>query len=336
MEIIRNAQLRRFNTFQVEALARRFARFSNTEELRQLIQQHQADKIYTLGGGSNVLFTGPVDGLVLKNDVTGVEVIRETEREVLIRAGAGVVWHDLVMYSVHRHLGGIENLALIPGSVGAAPMQNIGAYGVELKETFVALEALHLRDLKIQTFTSEECRFGYRDSIFKQELKNQFVILNVTLRLTKKPVFKTSYGAIEEQLAAMGVGALSVRAVADAVIAIRKSKLPDPTELANAGSFFKNPVLPEQEFERLERLHPGIVHFRVAGGVKLAAAWLIEQCGLKGYRQGPVACHVNQPLVIVNLGGATGSEIFAFSEMVIRKVQRRFDVVLEREVNLIP
>lgn len=334
MEILENIDLSAFNTFGVKATAEYFSSFNCPEDLRALTNEFVDEPVFILGGGSNILFTKNVDGLVLHNRIGGIEVVNETLNEVWIKAGAGVVWHDLVMYCVNRNLGGLENLSLIPGSVGAAPMQNIGAYGVEIKDVFIELEAYHLKGKYVRTFNNAECHFGYRESVFKNEFKNQFVILSITCRLSKTPEFNISYGTIEKQLEEMGVNELSVKAVSDAVIAIRQSKLPDPRIVGNAGSFFKNPVVEFSVFEELQKQQPDIPHYLLNEGVKIPAAWLIEQCGFKGYRRGEVGCHKTQPLVIVNFGKATGEEIFRFSEDVIQEVLKRFDIRLSREVNV--
>lgn len=334
MQIEKDFDLTGYNTFGVKAIAENFAVFSQVEELKELTEKFDAHPFFILGGGSNILFTKDVGGLVLKNQIKGIEIKRETESEVCVRAGAGVVWHDLVMFCVERNFGGVENLSLIPGSVGASPMQNIGAYGAEIKDTFMELEAMHLRERYVRKFTGEECRFGYRESVFKNTLKNQFAILNVTCRLSKKPKFNITYGMLGKKLEEMQVQQLSVKAISDAVIAIRRSKLPDPKNIGNAGSFFKNPVVDISFFEKLHSLHPEIPHYQSGEKIKIPAAWLIEQCGFKGYRKGNVGCYALQPLVIVNHGGASGEEIFSFSEDIIRKVNDRFGILLSREVNV--
>jgi UDP-N-acetylmuramate dehydrogenase len=272
----------------------------------------------------------------LKNEIKGIEKIKEDETHVYVKAGAGVNWHQLVLYCVSNNWAGMENLSLIPGNTGASPMQNIGAYGVEIKDVFLELEAFHLAEKKIVTFNKIDCAFGYRESVFKRKFSNQFVIINVTFRLNKKPVFNTSYGAIEQELEAMGVKDLNIQAISQAVINIRRSKLPDPVEIGNAGSFFKNPETVEANFEILKKNFPAIVGYKLPGGsVKLAAGWLIEQCGWKGYRNGDAGCHAKQALVLVNYGKATGDEIYGLSEKIIRSVREKFGVILEREVNII-
>ena len=253
-----------------------------------------------------------------------------------VKAAAGENWHALVMYCINRNYAGLENLSLIPGNVGASPMQNIGAYGVELKDIFESLEAMNRNDLSIHTFSANDCAFGYRESVFKKKYKDEFVILNVTFRLNKQPEFNTSYGAIEQELENMGVKELSVQAISQAVINIRSSKLPNPTEIGNAGSFFKNPIITKEHFDELKKAYANIPGYAADElNIKLAAAWLIEQCGWKGYRNNDAGVHTKQALVLVNYGNATGKEIYDLSEKVMQSVNEKFHVQLEREVNII-
>lgn len=289
-----------------------------------------------LGGGSNILLTKDYDGLVLKNEIAGIEAVGEDEDHVYVKAGAGENWHRLVMHCVEKGFAGMENLSLIPGSVGASPMQNIGAYGVEIKDIFHELEAYHANDRYVKNFSPQECGFGYRESVFKHKYKGQFVITSVTFRLRKKPVFHTSYGAIRQELEKMGVKELSIQAVSQAVINIRTSKLPDPKRLGNAGSFFKNPYVVKEHFARLQNEHvdiPGFPHDDTC--VKVPAGWLIEQCGWKGFRRGDAGCYAKQALVLVNHGNATGRELHDLSEEILRSVKTKFAIELEREVNVI-
>ena len=292
-------------------------------------------KTLILGGGSNILFTKNFDGIVLKNEIKGIEKVKEDDESVYIKAGAGENWHSFVLYCIKNNWAGIENLSLIPGNVGASPMQNIGAYGVEIREVFHELKAFHLHEKTNYSFALKDCEFGYRESIFKRRYKNEFVILNVTYRLKKTPAFNTSYGAIEQELEKMGVTKISIAAISQAVINIRSSKLPDPKEIGNAGSFFKNPSVSKDKFEKLKSEFPSIVGYENPDHtMKLAAGWLIEQCGWKGYRSGDVGIHARQALVLVNYGNAQGNDIFALSESVINSVVEKFDVLLEREVNI--
>ncbi len=340
MQVHQNISLKQFNTFGIEAKAKLFADFSSLEKLQEILfytQQLMPNSTkLILGGGSNLLFTKDVDGLVLKNEIGGIETVKEDDEFVYLRAGAGVVWHNFVQHCVDADLGGAENLSLIPGNVGASPMQNIGAYGVEIKDVFEELEAYHINDKAVVKFSKEECAFGYRESVFKRQLKNQFIILNVTYRLRKKPLFNTSYGAINQELEKMGVKELSVKDISQAVINIRTSKLPDPKVIGNAGSFFKNPTVSKQQYDQLKSSFSDLVAYANADGtMKLAAGWMIEQCGWKGYRKGDAGCHAKQALVLVNYGSATGKEIFDLSSEILQSVKTKFGVELEREVNIV-
>lgn len=336
MELLQNISLKQYNTLGIEVNAKQFARFSTADELAECCESLNNQEILILGGGSNILFTKNFEGLVLKNEIKEITVIHEDENYVDVKVGAGEIWHEFVIDCINNNRAGVENLSLIPGNVGAGPMQNIGAYGVELKEVFYCLEAYSLADKKIFTFTLNDCEFGYRESIFKRQYKNQFVILNVTFRLRKYPKYNTQYGSIEQELERMGVKELSIAAISQAVMNIRNSKLPDPKQIGNAGSFFKNPSVPAEKFEVLKSEFPGIVGFPAKdGAVKLAAAWMIEQCGWKGYRKGDAGCHEKQALVLVNYGNAQGSDIYDLSKNIIESVKNRFGVELEREVNIV-
>lgn len=333
-----NISLRPYNTFGIDARARYFASFNSLSQLEELFnhKRQTTNHKLILGGGSNILLTKDFDGLVLKNEIKGIDIIDEDESHIYIKSGAGENWHQLVMYCVKNNYAGMENLSLIPGNVGASPMQNIGAYGVEIKDVFHELEAFHRLDKTIQKFSLKDCEFGYRESVFKNKFRDQFVITSVTYRLNKKPSFNISYGAIQQELEKMGVKELSIQAISQAVINIRSSKLPDPKEVGNAGSFFKNPLVPKDHYENLRKNYPTIVAFpSVHEQMKLAAGWLIEQCGWKGYRNGDAGCYPKQALVLVNYRNATGNEIFQLSEQIIASVKNKFDVVLEREVNII-
>lgn len=320
----------------MDVQAKLFASFTSEETLNALAHTHawQENQPFILGGGSNILFTKDVDTLVALNSIKGIEVRDSDADYVYLRVGAGEVWHDFVLHCIAHNYGGVENLSLIPGSVGAGPMQNIGAYGVELKDVFHELEAYHIRDKTITTFNARDCNFGYRESVFKHTLKDQFVITRVTFRLSRKPVFNTSYGAIEKELERMGVQELSIKAISDAVINIRRSKLPDPNVIGNAGSFFKNPVISATQFEALKEHFPDVVSYPSGGGFKLAAGWLIEQCGWKGFREGDAGVHKDQALVIVNYGHAEGKQLYGLSQRVMDSVKGKFGVQLEREVNI--
>ena len=339
MHLLHHADLKPFNTFGIAAKATVLARFNNLVALRELVfaPELAAMPRLILGSGSNVLFTQDYAGAVLLNELPGMNVVSEGEHSVVVQAGAGVVWHDFVLHCVSQGWGGLENLSLIPGKVGAAPMQNIGAYGVEIKDRFHSLEALRISDGAVVTFSKSECAFGYRESFFKRDGKDRFVILNVSFELSKgKHVLNTSYGNIHDELQRMGITQPTLRDVSNAVIAIRRSKLPDPAVLGNAGSFFKNPVVPQSLAEAIQREFPAAPAYPAGEGrMKLAAGWLIEQAGWKGKRTGACGVHDRQALVLVNHGGATGKEVYALSKAVLRSVQERFGVELEREVNML-
>jgi len=327
--------LKPFNTFGISAMAAAFAEISSTEDLDQLFLK-STDNYLILGGGSNILFTQNPEGLVLKINLKGIEVIKETDQYVYVKAAAGETWHQFVLHAIKNNWGGIENLSLIPGSVGASPMQNIGAYGVEIKDVFEELEAYHIDTKEIHRFNAEECRFGYRESVFKRHLKGQYIILSVTYRLTKNPVINTSYGAIMSELEYMGISKPTIKDVSDAVIRIRSSKLPDPKEIGNAGSFFKNPVVPAELFNNLKKKYPNIPSYPVsATEVKIPAGWLIEQDGWKGKTIDQYGVHKNQALVLVNYRNAQGRDIFNLSAQIIESVKNRFGIELEREVNIV-
>jgi len=337
MQIHEGFSLVPYNTFRIDVKARYFSTFLNIDELSELTTQFSQLTNLVLGGGSNILFTKDYDGAILKNEIKGIELQHEDADYVYVKVGAGENWHQFVLHCINHNWAGVENLSLIPGNIGASPIQNIGAYGVELDDVFWSLEAFHLSEKKIHTFTATDCEFGYRDSVFKNRYKNEFAILSVTFQLKKKPIYHISYGAITEELEKMGVKDLSIKAISQAVISIRSSKLPDPQKIANAGSFFKNPEVPTSKYEELKLEFPSIVAYPLAKGpvVKLAAGWMIEQCGWKGYRKGDAGCHAKQALVLVNYGNATGKEIYDLSEEILQSVKNKFDIVLEREVNII-
>lgn len=339
MTVSENISLKSFNTFGIEARARYFVRVQSPRELGDVLANPAYNSLprLVLGGGSNVLFINDYfDGLVIKIDIKGIAVLEETDQSVRIEVGAGEVWHDLVMYTIEKGYSGLENLSLIPGTVGAAPMQNIGAYGVEIKETFDSLEALHVESGQRRRFTNAECRFGYRESVFKHELKGQYIITSVRFNLSKMPVFHTSYGAIQDTLREMGVAELSVKAISEAVCRIRRSKLPDPAQIGNAGSFFKNPEIPKAQYDALRAQHPDMPGYITSQDlVKVPAGWLIEQCGWKGKIVGATGVHKLQALVLVNYGEAKGQEIKALAEQVQQSVQERFGIRLTPEVNFL-
>ncbi|MEZ4774039.1 MAG: UDP-N-acetylmuramate dehydrogenase [Bacteroidia bacterium] len=332
-----NVQLKPYNTFGLAATARFWLEIDSEQAAIEFLSDnmHGEEPLLILGGGSNVLLTGDFDGVVLHNRILGKEIVGEDEQFVWVKSGSGENWHQFVLFCIENGWGGIENLSLIPGSVGAAPIQNIGAYGVEIKDVLDHLEAIHIRTGEIHTFTNAGCHFGYRDSIFKQDCKGEFMITRVVFRLSKYPVINTAYGAIAEELAAIP-GPHGIREVSDAVIRIRQSKLPDPAEIGNAGSFFKNPVVDAHVFARIQSEYPQVPSFPAEEGqVKIPAAWLIQTCGWKGYRENDFGVHKNQALVLVNYGQAKGSELLALSTRIMDSVKEKFDVSLEREVNVI-
>ncbi len=336
--IIENHSLKKYNTFGIDVSARYFSVAENEDQLLDLISEYRKSRseLLILGGGSNLLFTKNFDGLVIKLQLPGITELEENADTVLVKAGAGVVWHELVMKCVSEGWGGVENMSLIPGSTGAGPMQNIGAYGTEIKDVFEYLEAIHIESGLVKKFNANECEFGYRSSIFKNKVKGEYIITGVALRLNKNTVLNTSYGAIENELNAMGIRNPGIRDVSNAVINIRQSKLPDPTVLGNAGSFFKNPEVDLELFEKLKISFPEIPGYpTVPGKIKLAAGWLIEQCGWKGKVVGNTGAHKMQALVLVNYGKASGSEIRDLAFNILDSVQEKFGVKLEPEVNII-
>nr|WP_312077369.1 UDP-N-acetylmuramate dehydrogenase [Chryseobacterium sp.] len=337
MDMTENFSLKPFNTFGVEAKAKYFAEVNSLEELTQILSNTQDFPLLFLGGGSNLLFTKDFEGVVIKLNLKGISEELINENEVLVTSKAGENWHEFVLYCLNKNYGGLENLSLIPGNVGTSPMQNIGAYGTEIKDLFVSCKVLNLETLETEIFDLEKCRFGYRDSIFKQEGKGKYVILEVTFKLkTQNHSIKTEYGAIKSELEHLGIENPTIQDVSRAVINIRESKLPNPKEIGNAGSFFKNPTIPLSQFENLKEQFPNIQGYPNGDFVKVPAGWLIEQSGWKGKQIGNVASHKLQALVIINAtGNATGKEIYDFSALIIDSVKDKFGIKLEREVNIL-
>ena len=339
MKIQEKYSLKNLNTFGVDVSAKYFAEVKNVDDLKYAIEFAKINhfEILFLGGGSNILFTQDFGGLVIKLNLKGISEEFLNENEVLVTAKAGENWHEFVQFCLSENYGGLENLSLIPGNVGTSPMQNIGAYGTEIKDTFVKCKVLNIETLEIEEFNKEECGFGYRDSIFKREGKGKYVILEVTFKLsTKNHQIKTEYGAIKNELDKLGIENPTIQDVSRAVISIRQSKLPDPQILGNAGSFFKNPTIPLQQFTEVQNSYPQMPNYPNGEMVKIPAGWLIEQCGWKGKQVGNVASHELQALVIVNkTGNATGKEIYDFSTMIIESVKDKFGIGLEREVNIV-
>ena len=340
MQIHQNISLKPYNTFGIDVRAKHLITIESIEDLDELAELpnlfNKSKPTLVLGGGSNILFTADYDGLIIKNELKGIELVSEDDDHYYVRGAAGENWHQFVLHCIKNNYAGVENLSLIPGNTGASPMQNIGAYGVETKDVFHQLEAFHLQDEELVVFDNQACEFGYRESIFKKKYKGQFIITSVTFKLNKKPVYNTSYGAIQQELEAMGNTGLNIGAISQAVINIRKSKLPDPAIVGNAGSFFKNPTIPNQQFSDLKNQFPNIVGFPANNELtKVAAGWLIEQCGWKGYRKGDAGCHEKQALVLVNYGNADGVEILQLSTEIMQSVEEKFGIILEREVNII-
>lgn len=333
MEIQQNISLKPYNTFGIQANAKRFVSVNFIKDLKEIIAAEK--NIFLLGGGSNILLTGDVEKLVIHLNTKGIIVNDSGNNEVLATAEAGENWHEFVQWCVSQNYGGLENLALIPGNVGTAPIQNIGAYGVEIKDVFQQLEAIDIETGKTKIFTNEECNFGYRNSVFKNQLKGKYIIANVTFKLTKKNhVTNISYGAIKELL--NNKKNPSIKEIADSVIAIRQSKLPDPKEIGNSGSFFKNPVIDINSFKKLKEKYPTIPNYVLSKKeIKIPAGWLIEQCGFKGKRFGDAGVHEKQALVLVNYSNASGKEIYALAQNIQQKVMKVFKIALEIEVNIL-
>ena len=337
MNISNNISLKSFNTFGIEAFAKQFVNITSTEELLEVLESKQFPDKFILGGGSNMLLTQDIDALVIHINTKGKDIIREENDHVYVKIQAGENWHEFVLWCIDNGFGGVENLSLIPGNVGTSPIQNIGAYGVELKDVFVECEAINVDDFTINTFQKEDCNFGYRNSIFKHEEKGKYIITNVTFKLTKaNHKLNTSYGAISSELNEKNINLPTIKNVSDAVINIRQSKLPDPKEIGNSGSFFKNPVITLEIFEKLQANFPEIPSYVVSENErKIPAGWLIEKAGFKGKRFGDYGVHKKQALVLVNYGSAKGSDILKLSKLIQKTIKRIFNITLEAEVNVI-
>lgn len=337
MEILHNFSLKNYNTFGIEAKAEQFVAVHSVSELKSILEQNKTQKKFVLGGGSNMLLTKNIEALVIHIDLKGKKILQEDADYVWVESQAGENWHEFVLWTIEQNMGGLENMSLIPGNVGTTPVQNIGAYGTEIKDTFVSCEAINIENQEMRTFTKEECHFGYRESVFKNEVKDQYIIVSVVYKLTKQNhKINTSYGDITAELAKNNITTPTLKDVSNAVIAIRKSKLPDPAELGNSGSFFKNPILLKTDFEPIHQKFPEMRFFDISETeVKVPAGWLIEQAGLKGKRFGDAGIHVNQALVLVNYGGATGQEILDVSKTVQDTVFNTFGIQIEAEVNII-
>jgi UDP-N-acetylmuramate dehydrogenase len=338
MKTVKNISLKNLNTFGVDVKSKYFVEIYTEEELKQVLRTETFSNIKKLiiGSGSNILFTKDYNGLVIKNSISGIKLCDENNNDVIVEAGAGVIWEDMVQYCVDRNYGGIENLSYIPGTVGAAPIQNIGAYGQEFEETLSELNGIYSDSCKTGKLNKSECNFSYRNSIFKSDLKNKFIITSVRLKLNKNPNVNLSYNPVKEAVEKRNIKHPTIKDIREIVINIRKSKLPDPNELSNAGSFFKNPVITREKFKILKKKYPELKYFFVdEDNYKIPAAWLIEKCEWKGKRIGDAGTHKTQPLVIVNYGNASGKDIYELSSMIKIDVKKNFDIILENEVNIL-
>ncbi len=336
MRVLHNASLKDYNTFGIDVKAKTFITVETPEELKEVLKQNYSEDIFVLGGGSNMLLTRDIDATVLQIGLKGKEIVGETENEIFIKVNAGENWHETVLWTLENNWGGLENLSLIPGNIGTAPIQNIGAYGVELKDTFVSCEAIDIQTMEMKEFDNASCQFGYRSSIFKLAVKGKYIITSVSFRLSRKDhVLQTKYGTIQEALDEMGILKAGIKDVSNAVIKIRSQKLPDPKKLGNSGSFFKNPVITAEELNILQKKYSGIPSYKVSDTeFKVPAGWLIESAGLKGYREGDAGVHKNQALVLVNYGAATGKEILTLAKKVQAEVFEKFHIELQPEVNI--
>ncbi|MDI9257203.1 UDP-N-acetylmuramate dehydrogenase [Flavobacterium sedimenticola] len=337
MTIQHQFSLKKYNTFGIEAKAHEFVAVQTVAELKKVLSENQDKPKFILGGGSNMLLTQDIEALVIHVDLKGKRILQEDEDFVWVESMAGENWHEFVLWTIDQNFGGLENMSLIPGNVGTTPVQNIGAYGVEIKDTFVSCDAVHIATQQTKTFTKEECRFGYRESIFKQEAKDQYVITSVVFKLTKRNHhIHIAYGDITQELESQNVVTPTLKDVSNAVIAIRQRKLPNPAVLGNSGSFFKNPVISKQQFETVQQQYSDIKFYEVSPTeVKVPAGWLIEQAGYKGFRRGDAGVHKNQALVLVNYGQATGQEILALAKEVQQAVFDKYGIAIEAEVNVI-
>lgn len=337
MNIQENISLKSYNTFGIDAKARFFIEINGLAQLQKVLELEAYPKKFIISGGSNMLLTKDIDALVMHINLKGITVVEENEDEIVVKAMAGENWHELVLWSLDNGYGGLENLSLIPGNTGTAPIQNIGAYGVELKDVFVSCSAMEIESGNLIAFDAKDCEFGYRDSIFKNDAKDKYIITSVNLKLTKKNHdLNTGYGAIEGELKENGIVYPTIQDVSNAVIAIRQSKLPDPKELGNSGSFFKNPVISKKNLEKLKKVHPNIPSYSMdKDQFKVPAGWLIEQCGFKGKRYGDAGVHEKQALVLVNYGNATGGEILELAQLIHQEVDSKFKIRIHPEVNII-
>ncbi len=337
MTIQNNFSLKKYNTFGIEAKAKQFVAVHSIEDLKTILQENISEPKFILGGGSNMLLTKDIQALVIHIDLKGKKALKEDDDFVWVESMAGENWHEFVLWTIDQNFGGLENMSLIPGNVGTTPVQNIGAYGTEIKDTFVSCDAMNIATQEMKMFNKKDCAFGYRESIFKHEAKGQFIITSVVFKLTKRNhKINTSYGDITKELEKQNVATPTLKDVSNAVIAIRQSKLPDPKELGNSGSFFKNPIIPKEQYEKAHALYPEMPHYVISETeVKVPAGWLIERAGFKGKRFGDAGIHKNQALVLVNYGNATGQEILAVSKDIQDTILKEFGIAIEAEVNVI-
>jgi UDP-N-acetylmuramate dehydrogenase len=337
MTLQKQFSLKNLNTFGIEAKAKLYAKITDIEMLKKTILDNPNEKLFILGGGSNMLLTQDISALVLHIDLKGIKITQEDDNHVWVTAQAGENWHEFVLWTLQHDLGGIENLSLIPGNVGTTPIQNIGAYGVEIKDMMESCTGIHIKTLETSIFSNQDCQFSYRESVFKNELKEQYIITDVTFKLTKRNhTLNTSYGAIEAELKAQNINIPTIQDVSNAVIAIRESKLPDPKKLGNSGSFFKNPIMHQNQFLEIQSKFPEMPHYHLENNmVKVPAGWLIEKAGFKGKKFGDAGIHKNQALVLVNYGNATGAEIWSVAQDIQKTILEMFNIPIEAEVNVI-
>ena len=334
--ILNNYSLKNHNTFGIAVKAKYFSTFDSVLELKEILKTSlQDEKFFILGSGSNILLTQDFDGFILHNKIEGICILEDNENDILVEVGAGVVWHDFVMWSVSQELSGVENLALIPGTVGASPVQNIGAYGMEVKDSITKVHTLEVKNKEVKIFSNKDCEFSYRNSTFKKEEEKKFIITKVEFKLSKEPLNKTTYGAIEDELKNLKSEA-NPATIAEAVINIRNRKLPNPEVLGNSGSFFKNPVIETTRFESLKKEFPDMIGYTVSNSqTKIAAGWLIDNAGLKGYRKADAGVHENQALVLVNYGNASGTEIINLAKEIQQKIKEKYGICIEPEVSIL-
>ncbi|WP_262491725.1 UDP-N-acetylmuramate dehydrogenase [Myroides injenensis] len=336
MEIAQNISLLPYNTFGIDAKAKYFVNIDSLNTLKDVLKSNLPESLFILGGGSNMLLTKNIDKIVLKINIKGITIVKEDEDFVWVEVNAGEIWHDFVLWCIENNYGGIENLSLIPGNVGATPIQNIGAYGVEVKDVIESCKGINMSTKEFTTFSNKDCQFGYRESIFKNDLKNQYIITSVIFKLTKhNHILKTGYGAIQQELEAKNITTPTIKDISDVVIAIRQEKLPNPKEIGNSGSFFKNPIISKDFFDQLIKRYPAMPHYVVnSTEIKIPAGWLIEQAGFKGYRLGDAGVHNNQALVLVNYGNATGEQLKKLADTILQEVKGIFGIDISPEVNI--